>query len=265
MFHARRPPDRRRTAAAFTLVELLVVIGIIAVLIGILLPALSKARKQANKVACASNLKQLHLAMLDYSTINRGWMFPVGPDGPDGRPTTYGTNYPPHERIYARMRAFGVRIPPDPVMYSSGLGTFPASDYYSSAPGEQALKFDALPYTPRVMRCPEDQEPVEAHSYVVNNHMADERIRFGGRTGFLHSSSLILVAGEKKTEVRDYYMEESDFDRVVERYRHGVKLGSNYLYLDGHVESQLPGQVQGQLDPWTLEDPTTKPTNGAGT
>src|SRR5215468_9450891 len=72
--------DVKPIRSAFTLVELLVVIGIIAVLISILLPTLGRVRRQANTLKCASNMRQLSLAMLMYIQDNKG-RFPASEFG----------------------------------------------------------------------------------------------------------------------------------------------------------------------------------------
>jgi prepilin-type N-terminal cleavage/methylation domain-containing protein len=72
---------KRPNTKAFTLVELLVVIGIIAILIGFLMPALKRAREAAVQTSCASNLHQIAILFQMYTNEGKGWVPHPGRDG----------------------------------------------------------------------------------------------------------------------------------------------------------------------------------------
>jgi len=136
---------RHHIRNGFTLVELLVVIGIIALLLGILLPVLNKAREQARQIVCSNNERQILLAMFMYANENKG-ILPIPGTGSlpfdaiycnfsatacyyqwqDGQGTLWayiGTKNPS-----GRERLFACPDDPDPRVLPAGGGGNPSSD-----------------------------------------------------------------------------------------------------------------------------------------
>lgn len=233
-------PPQTDAKAGFTLVELLVVIGIIAVLIGILLPTLTKARKEGVRIRCQANMKQIGDQMLMYANNNRGWLFPP----------MAGVNVRASERWMTKVFKFDKIVPP----------------------AANPLDDDPKDYTPKILLCPADATDVvvepgsspfvkpgqlNMHTYVLSHNLGGEegnKVTYSSRElGGLTPSDFILM-GEKVSSAPDHYMgtrfgQPSDYKRVVEFNRHG-KVGSNYLHLDMHVSTKTEYEAIKGIDPW---------------
>ena len=225
MSHKRR--RRAHGRRGFSLIELLAVIGIIAILLGLLFPALSNAWAHARLVNCQSNLRQVGQALIMYANNNNGWLIPVDDD-----PTGEGG-----------VRGFGT--------LSDAKDRWPARVFKVPAPAVETN--DPKDYTPAVMICPADLDAAMAHTYALNNPPAAHHCKMGSTDFAGLRAPEVVLAAEKRTFANDYYLEpeQSDFDSALELFRHGIKRGSNYLFFDGHVERAFPEQIRRGMNPWT--------------
>ena len=232
-------PSRRRSA--FTLIELLVVIAIIAILAAILFPVFARARENARRASCQSNLKQIGLGILQYTqdyderfplsryspgvNISRSWHYTVQPYMKSTQVFSCPSNT--NDNIAGSTLDGDVKVENDYM----GVATFrnqPGGIPYSTFPAE---------YFGNTISIASVQFP--STTFAVMEHDKDYAT---------------------DTPIFDIASEGGDYDPAATG-RKGLFAGhlgtSNYLFVDGHVKSLRPSATMGTTDGsnrWSLDN-----------
>ena len=208
----------------FTLVELLVVIGIIALLIAILMPALSRAKEQASALKCLSNLRQIGQAFMMYVNNNKG-RFPVA-----------GANRHPNDWIFWENEPLGTD--PDRKLDNSMIAAYLG-----------------IPVNPEVLRCPSDD---------IQSRRDNTRYRFSYSTNYLITRLPYMAAGYddtgssiplRITEIVNSSMKILVIDESATTVDDGCwawmsTLGSNQnLISNRHMKKQEMAEAERRKDP----------------
>lgn len=256
---------------AFTLVELLVVIGIIALLIAILLPALNKAREQAKQVKCASNLRQMGAAMIMY--IN-DWQYYPGCYGSDNGGLTAFAVWPTRLRLYmggvneafhcpsqdmwsawqtaggsaafANLadEGYGYKFG-EPLLIANGASAIPFSYGYNDWGATNSLQSNA---SPNLMR------GLGGDQWVLPGTTGTRQLK-ASRVKI--SAEMIAIADNHPTANWDYNLDPTPTqrDQAPGNIHSG---GANVLFCDGHVAWYLQSDLWIDADDSNSASPSPK-------
>jgi prepilin-type N-terminal cleavage/methylation domain-containing protein len=249
---ACRPFGRRRSdRCAFTLVELLVVIGIIAVLISIIFPVMSRMRNSARVVACQSNVRQLVQASMAYAADNDG-ILPLPNLKAQDSPTTPGW-------LYQNSPTTAPPPPPPPAPPLSPVQLGVLWKYLNSGD---------------VYHCPLDSGPWSATStetltsYLMNPSVVLKQANQGAASSFnsssyalrrMNSQAILFIEEDQGPPPPAVANRQSWVDGAAQldkddAVRHGT-VGASIGCFDGHVEMMTRTEYTNQQTLYRLNPP----------
>ncbi|MBC8106315.1 MAG: prepilin-type N-terminal cleavage/methylation domain-containing protein [Anaerolineae bacterium] len=205
----------RQFRRAFTLVEVLVVVGIISVLIAILLPTLARAREQSKSLVCQSNMRQWSQAALMYANENNGWLPRRGqgaqPTSQIDRPSDWFNALPPIMRTKMYVERVAEKRIPRP-----GDGSIWSCP--SAIDGGQKCFF----------------------SYAMNMRLSTWQAALPDRINRIGPWATVVFLAEGAGEYCSVLPSANPYTAVA---RHGNNRRANLGFLDGHVASYTGAEI----------------------
>lgn len=240
------PRRRGSLSSGFTLIELLVVVAIIASLMAILLPSLSRARENARNAVCLNNLRQMGVADMMYADENNDWAVPVR-WVINGVATTWNHNNAFRANMNLSTTGNGALYNSQPGVPLKNLcpnatlareapisGWNGYNWYYSYSPNVQGLPYNVSP-TPDYLGY--------KRGTVIN---PGEKLRFAdGLDWWVNYNNSKNYTEEVKPVSPDYTM--------LVAYRHNEKSTLNIVFFDGHAEMRSRKKVDRLYTPSNLK------------